>query len=1416
MNRSFEKYYHHFERPPFAPTYCPTPEEFSDPVAYIAKIRPHAEKFGVVKIKPPASFRPPFIINPDNFEFTPRIQKLNQLEGLTRSHMIFDAQIATYWNLSGRPFKIPYVANKVVNLYRLNKAVKDGGGADAVTESKRWSTIGKYLGFGGANGSALKAVYYKWIDPVDKALSASETSKEAAISNSADCKPTMQGRRRAPVRRRASTLTTTVKTKQPRMHNADEYSKADEEIDEIKCVICGMGNFEEQLLMCEVCDLPQHTFCCEPALVSVPKGEWRCNKCAGAAARDIATSVGFYDDLQRFTLKSFENYAHEWKNQYFNHSSNSNKPVPCEAVENEFWKKVIDMDDTVEVKYGADLLASTVGSGFPMPDTKCENATGFNEIDYYTYQKHPWNLNNMPVLKDSVLCFIQSHISGMMVPWVYVGMCFSAFCWHTEDHWTYSVNYMHRGERKIWYGVSGLDGEKFDDVMKSLVPDLFQRQPDLMHHMTTIINPDVLISRGIKVYTVHQEPGDFVITFPRAYHAGYNEGFNVAEAVNFAPCDWLRNGRMCVSHYASVRRNCVFAHDELVLLMAEDPDKMELNMCLSVLHELHELSARETILRDELVKHGVLKCSREFFEKMTDDERTCKVCRTTVFVSGVLCAHGHLACLPCFCESSARICSACLSPDCFTFKYRYQLDELIPLIENLDKKTETYRNFRSKMTHFLDVKSEEKPALEDVMSLMQIGRKLKITSCDVMERAVRALKQYESVSHMVANLTSRKIRTRSNDRLSNTDAVQISDIATLKANIDALPFDTSKMSSTVTSVLEKITNWQKRCADILQRSKTTTDSKEIDSLGEFLNETDDFNVKIPEKESLLQLCCRSRWLIRAQKLLRWNDLSVDLVDSGFCKNEGDKEDEENKEWTLQSLMSLIDEGTALKNNEEEVEKTLSALHNLMKIGYRNEHTAESIMMDDKSEGIGVEAAEARWNDLEKTDWMNEINYNNLRDEVERAQSIRDTFSEIKSNESDNSLKKMQTIFSKCSHSLFVRRSAMEDEIRELRDSLLSFVNCAQQLFVRPLSYYCWTEILMGRTDVNGLCEGDILPLHRFVSSASHDSWSSIDRFKSSEALNEHLKSIDRQSLPILSKLRKLNGERSVNETCCCSSEKFVEDRKIITCMLCSAKFHVCCVRWNDFLNRLPIGYYVCVRCARGRRPPIDEVRLCLASAPPSLERTLVNSALNRTQSAYEEMEIVFNEYSSSSVPVNGSVIERFTAAFLKILNCEIINLDVWSSVMPVLPNIFPLEPSMCGICESIRGRFASGEDPLVLFAGKTSGRPRNISKRSRPSVKVTCTFRSRRSRELCENDFETCSADVCLNPFCEKVRWIQCEGNCLQWFHYACVGITIESVSQKSPFLCHRCSQNELPTSGIEENCSNYSQKVDCQVEQNL
>ncbi|PNH00533.1 Lysine-specific demethylase 5D, partial [Tetrabaena socialis] len=72
---------------PAAPVFYPTPEEFADPLSYIAKIRPEAEKHGICRIVPPAAcWDPPFMLGSgvkeggrDWFRFFTRKQFTSQL-----------------------------------------------------------------------------------------------------------------------------------------------------------------------------------------------------------------------------------------------------------------------------------------------------------------------------------------------------------------------------------------------------------------------------------------------------------------------------------------------------------------------------------------------------------------------------------------------------------------------------------------------------------------------------------------------------------------------------------------------------------------------------------------------------------------------------------------------------------------------------------------------------------------------------------------------------------------------------------------------------------------------------------------------------------------------------------------------------------------------------------------------------------------------------------------------------------------------------------------------------------------------------------------------------------------------------------------------------------------------------------------
>ncbi|KAL0297640.1 UNVERIFIED_CONTAM: Lysine-specific demethylase, partial [Sesamum radiatum] len=69
--------------------------------------------------------------------------------------------------------------------------------------------------------------------------------------------------------------------------------------------------------------------------------------------------------------------------------------------------------------------------------------------------------------------------------------------------------------------------------------------------------------------SITQEPGNFVITFPRSYHGGFNLGLNCAEAVNFAPADWLPHGGFGAELYRHYHRVPVLSHEELLYVVAK-------------------------------------------------------------------------------------------------------------------------------------------------------------------------------------------------------------------------------------------------------------------------------------------------------------------------------------------------------------------------------------------------------------------------------------------------------------------------------------------------------------------------------------------------------------------------------------------------------------------------------------------------------------------------------------------------------------------------------------------------------------------------------------------------------------------------------------------------------------------------------
>lgn len=59
--------------------------------------------------------------------------------------------------------------------------------------------------------------------------------------------------------------------------------------------------------------------------------------------------------------------------------------------------------------------------------------------------------------------------------------------------------YTCRGEPKTWYGVPQAYAEALEATMKEQAPELFEDQPDLLHHLVTNLSPSILMKNGIPV-----------------------------------------------------------------------------------------------------------------------------------------------------------------------------------------------------------------------------------------------------------------------------------------------------------------------------------------------------------------------------------------------------------------------------------------------------------------------------------------------------------------------------------------------------------------------------------------------------------------------------------------------------------------------------------------------------------------------------------------------------------------------------------------------------------------------------------------------------------------------------------------------------------------------------------------------------
>jgi jumonji domain-containing protein 2 len=140
-----------------------------------------------------------------------------------------------------------------------------------------------------------------------------------------------------------------------------------------------------------------------------------------------------------------------------------------------------------------------------------------------------------------------NQILGVNSPYLYIGSWRTSFAFHVEDYNLYSTSFLHIGAPKTWYIIPPKFGKEFEAFSRKYLKFGCK---DVIKHKIFMPSPRAIKDNKIGFDKIRQSAGEFVVTFPYAFHGGFNNGFNIAEAINFGTKFWFDG------EYNNFKENC--------------------------------------------------------------------------------------------------------------------------------------------------------------------------------------------------------------------------------------------------------------------------------------------------------------------------------------------------------------------------------------------------------------------------------------------------------------------------------------------------------------------------------------------------------------------------------------------------------------------------------------------------------------------------------------------------------------------------------------------------------------------------------------------------------------------------------------------------------------------------------------------
>jgi histone demethylase JARID1 len=410
------------------------------------------------------------------------------------------------------------------------------------------------------------------------------------------------------------------------------------------------------------------------------------------------------------------------------------------------------------------------------------------------------------------------------------------------------------------------------------------------------LTPEQLKKADVRVYALDQRAGQFVITFPQAYHAGFNHGFNFNEAVNFAPHDWEPFGLAGVERLQLFRRQPCFSHDELLWTAAEGSTASGLTIQTAkwlapALQRIHkrELAQREYFLtkHHEVSSHKcTLDNANEIDCKLTwkvedvdvvdEDEQCCSYCKAFAYLSRFKCSRsGKVLCI-----LHAGFHACCdqneqqrFTGEGHTLVYRKTEEMMDSIYNKVLEKARTPEAWEEKYNKLLD--DETTPSLKTLRSLLHEGERIPydLPSLPVLREYVDRCNEWveDATNYIVRKQQNRRKNEKawqSGMRKSIGSAYQeqkeresrnVANIYRLLGDAEHIGFDCPEIAQ-LRERADAIKKFQESALRALENAPTVP----VETIEELLEEGRSFNVDVPEADRLSTLLEQMRWNQKAR------------------------------------------------------------------------------------------------------------------------------------------------------------------------------------------------------------------------------------------------------------------------------------------------------------------------------------------------------------------------------------------------------------------------------------------------------------------------------------------------------------------------------------------------------------------------